>query len=407
VDEWPGECVDSQTQCLSRRGWLGSDELQEGDEILTFDLETETTRWATVQRVHRYTEAPYRVWSHRSFAAAVTDNHRWAVRLRPNGSGFPRPYRMTATTEWRSGDEIPRSAPCSDQPVEPKWDDDFVELVAWVACEGYYRPPTRRGNGIVVSQKTHMARVKALMERLGVAPGFLKTDGAWSWEISGSLAADVRQLAPNRAPVIWWLTSLTRRQLLLFLGTCELADGHLVPASGNRKGRRMFSQKLGPILDSWLAATALAGVAVKRHKRGEVESWTVGRSNAVEVRHLQAGPYLSGPVWCPQTEVGTFVARRDGSVFITGNSGGPGAAAPGVLAEQLALGLPQLQRTDHPRDSASAVTTSSASAKAKPTTTTTTTTTTAATTTTTAPPWASPGTRSSTPPAMSWSTQGR
>jgi hypothetical protein len=320
VDEWPGECVDEQTQCLSRRGWLGPAELQEGDEILTFDLETEMTRWATVQKVHRYAEAPYRLWSQRGFAVAVTDNHRWPVRLRPNGAGFPRPFRMTTTSQWRTGDEFLRAAPCADQPGEPKWDDDFVELVAWVACEGYYRPPTRRGHGIVVTQKVCMDRVKALMSRLGVAPGFLKTDGAWSWELSGSLAAEVRRVAPGRAPAVWWLASLTRRQLLLFLEVCELADGHLVLAADSRKPRRMFGQKPGAILDAWLAAAALAGVAISRARSGEVENWTVDRTNRVEVRRLQPSPYLVGPVWCPQTEVGTFVARRGGSIFITGNS---------------------------------------------------------------------------------------
>lgn len=324
IDEWEGECVDAETQCLTRTGWKSGDELLEGEEILTFDTETETTRWAVVERVHRYTSKPYRIWGVRGFQVAATDNHRWPVRMRPNGSGFPRPFRMTTTAEWRSGDEILRAAPCSDLPTEPKWDDDLVELVAWVITEGHYRPSTRRGNGVVVSQKVHLDRVAELMARMGVAGGHLKQDGTHTWELSGDLARQVREIAPARATRVDWLASLTQRQLRLFLDVCTLADGCTTDQAG-RQSRDTLGQKTGAILDGWLAAAALAGQPVSRAAQGsgsggDVETWTLRRSGSLEVRQLRPSVYMTGPVWCPQTEVGTFIARRGGSIFITGNS---------------------------------------------------------------------------------------
>lgn len=325
IDEWEGECVDYETECLTLDGWKSGHDLREGDSLLTFDIETEQTRWAVVEKVHRHASAPYRIWSQRGFAVAVTDNHRWPVRLRANGSGFSRPFRMTTTSEWRSGDELIRSASCSDLPTDPKWEDDFVELIGWVMSEGYYRPETRRGNGVCVPQKVHRQRVSDLMERLGVAPGYIDKIGCQHWEITGELARQVREVAPGRAPRSDWLRSLTLRQLRLILDVCVLADGCTTSAFGNRKSRDVFTQKTGPILDSWLVACSLAGHPVSRARfgagsGGDVETWTMRGSNSVEIRNLESGLYVTGPVWCPQTEVGTFVARRGGAVFITGNS---------------------------------------------------------------------------------------
>jgi hypothetical protein len=320
-DEWPGECVDMNTFCLSERGWLTGDELREGDRILTFEMERETTRWAEVQAVHRYPAKKYRVWSHAGFSAAVTDNHRWPVRCRPNGIETPKPFRFTTTADWGNGDEFLRAAPCDQLPGEARVDNDFVELVAWVAAEGHYRPEHRRGNGIVVSQKTEKIRVAELMERFSVSPGYEKSDGCHVWEISGDLAARIREIAPDRAPSIRFLMGLTQAQLELFLEVFVLADGNEATCEG-REPRISFSQKTGPILDSVLAAASLAGVAVSRSNNQfcDVEIWTLRRSNRVEVRRLKPSEYETGRVWCPQTSMGTFVARRGASIFITGNS---------------------------------------------------------------------------------------
>lgn len=331
IDRWAGGCVDADTTCLSRRGWLGPDDLTEGDEILAFDIKTETTKWATVERVHDYPMAPYRIWSNRGFACGVTDNHRWAIRTRPTGSMWRRHYHMKRTDAWTGAEEFPRAAPSSALPTEAVFDDDLVELVAWVICEGHYRKPGKRMKPplpICLYQKTHLERVAALMTRFGVtAPSIDRRGGCRSWWISGPLAGQLRDIAPDRVPRQDWLEALTLDQLQLFLNVCELADGSTTAAAGNRQGRSTFTQKTGPILDAWLTACALAGQPVSRKASGggsggDCEEWCRRRSSGnVSVRKLRPGRVLArGRVWCPQTAVGTFIARRQGSVFITGNS---------------------------------------------------------------------------------------
>src|SRR5688572_17952856 len=95
IDEWPGECVDYETECLSLRGWLRGDELGPGDRILTFDTDANSTRWAEVDRVHQHAIGAYREWSQRGFSLAVTDNHRWVVTNR----NLPGRYDLVTTRE--------------------------------------------------------------------------------------------------------------------------------------------------------------------------------------------------------------------------------------------------------------------------------------------------------------------
>lgn len=69
-------------------------------------------------------------------------------------------------------------------------------------------------------------------------------------------------------------------------------------------------------------ACALAGIATSRAKTSDTgcETWTLRSSRHSDVRFIKPGPYQTGWVWCPTTEMGTFVARRGGMIFITGNS---------------------------------------------------------------------------------------
>ncbi len=68
-----------------------------------------------------------------------------------------------------------------------------------------------------------------------------------------------------------------------------------------------------------------------------VETWTLRTGNLMQVRSdkgLRPGPYIYGPVWCPQTDMHTFVARRNGTVFVTGNSYSGTSVLAGVKVGQ-------------------------------------------------------------------------
>lgn len=333
LDSWPGGCVDYETQCLSHKGWVNANELEVGDEILTFDVETDTTKWAIVEHVHQY-NMPYRVWSDSTFAAAVTDNHKWPVRSRGIHNKIKptedKKYQLVETNNLRSSHQFPLAYPSSDLISEEfeTWDDNLVKLVAWVCSEGWYKPISiKAGTSIGLCQRKYVAEIEELVAYFGIAHGSLNLeDGCRVWYISGNLAKQIREIAPDKAPDLDWLRSLSLRQVNLFIDTFLLGDGSSTLAEGNRQGRTVLHQNEGNILDSILAACAMAGRPVSRKSAGKgtngmCESWTLRRSrNTKDWRKLNPSLYIQGDVWCPQTKYGTFVAKRGKNVFITGNS---------------------------------------------------------------------------------------
>lgn len=320
VDEWEGECVDMETQCLSKRGWLNGQELRIGDEILTYDIESGGLRWMPVEKVHCYKNKKYRIWSNsKGFEKAVTDNHKWLVANRNTGLGV----HLRGTVDLRNVDAILLAAKSLEQPRIPTVNDNFVELMAWTLTEGSYRPNTRRGNGVIISQKKYMGEVSEVVAGFTSIKGSLNSQGCRAWELSGDIARQLRETAPNRAPKIEWFLQLTQRQLELFIETCIKGDGSIVEASGNRQERLMFHQLPNDKLDSFLIACVLAGKSLGRSRVDSItgcESWTLKKATLRETRKLVPSDYIDGEVWCPQTSAGTFVAKRGGNIFLTGNS---------------------------------------------------------------------------------------
>ena len=118
-----------------------------------------------------------------------------------------------------------------------------------------------------------------------------------------------------------FLSNLTRAQLQLFLDACIDGDGH-------RRGNGWtIVQKSKPCLESIAYAAVLLGLPIQhcnvlaKYKGLPYHSYSITK---------QAKPHLSftqrkivsysGIVWCPTTDTGTWLARREGKIYFTGNS---------------------------------------------------------------------------------------
>jgi predicted nucleic acid-binding Zn ribbon protein len=146
----------------------------------------------------------------------------------------------------------------------------------------------------------------------------------------------VQSLAPNRVPSHGFLMSLTRAQLLLFIETSMLGDGYdkICWYSPNGIPRvRQHKQELGqkdPIAaDAFQFACILAGIATSTSTSPVMPKYGYGMTtvalkksrNFKPANGIRTNVTLEGDVWCPTTANGTWLARRRGKVYFTGNSG--------------------------------------------------------------------------------------
>ncbi|MGW5876483.1 hypothetical protein ACWFMI_08020 [Nocardiopsis terrae] len=261
-----GYCVDEETEVLTENGWRSFRRVRAGDTALTLDHTTGTSQWQPIQAVNVFpaTERTLIRLEGRSHSSLTTPHHRWPVERAPHpghDTEHP-PGEHWATTETLTARDLIRTAaPCDHLTDEPKWPHTLVEEVAR-AWAGRTRPSPR--------PREHL------------------TEGV-----------------PHHA----FLRALTREQLDLLLRIA--APEGSVPDRASAEALQF--------------AAVLAGRAAHLHH--DEHGWAVAPDHRalLPINRDQDGPTLreepyGGHIWCPTTPNGTWLARRRGTVYFTGNS---------------------------------------------------------------------------------------
>lgn len=357
--DWNQEawCVDSETEILSQRGWLNHAEVVPGDLVYTLDHATGTAAWEAVLDVASFdlVNAPMLSMEMKGHSSLTTMAHRWPVlrtgyappseRVPGKSNRLPRSRQWATSETLYAEDQLITAAPARDLPTEAKHSDAFVELVAWFWTEGSIRtsrtnPSIRIGQSVAVNP-TYCARIESALTavygvpvdashpgRVVAAPGWrisrdgdsetTGTTGVRIFSLNVAASAPLLAAAPGRV-VSWdFLRELTLSQLLLFLDVSIQADGHI------QRVTPVLTQKSRPMLESYLFACTLAGKTPHIWRDGTTNRWNSSRSDRATVsprssRTRAVVPY-TGLVWCPVTPSSTWMARRNGTVWFTGNT---------------------------------------------------------------------------------------
>ena len=338
-------CADEDTQILTATGWKTVDELRAGDEALTLNHGTGLTEWQPVSEVCVFPARSREMLSMegREHSSLTTLNHRWPAEYRISRRGTYGRRWVTSETIG-AGDRIPVAGYSADLPSEPKWSDSLVETVAWFWTEGcILNRKGRASRAVSISQSAvtsdgNVARIRAALTALFGPALADKTMShrvpRWNEHLSGrnviftlnSVAGDVlTEHAPGKVVTTRFLRSLTSAQLDLFIKVSLLADNN---------GPRRLAQKNPAAAEAFALACILAGHGVSI--RPGSESYLGYRMTNVRMlskRHIY--PQESkrerssfrvrrvqhdGRVWCPRTPNQTWMARRNGTVYFTGNS---------------------------------------------------------------------------------------
>ena len=339
-------CADSETEILTERGFLSVDDLEVGDIALTLNHETGVSEWQPVEGVAIFdveNEPMASMWS-KTHSSLTTLNHRWPVLRKGD------PVWTTSET-MRKQDRIFASVPSGDRPIEAKYDDALVELVAWYWTEGNREKPTSKFLKLTQKKVPGKERIRnALWKHYGPPyeqSHYRPKDGsanAWiessdpqrpgtsTFRVAAPYGLDILDHIDDHAPKTEFLLSLTQEQLKLFVEVSLMADGVNSELEG-KKGQRDLSQKSRHNAEQWQLVCILAGIPA--HMRPRVRNDKDGRKNPHETNwvvnlgvkdqltpkqwHYEIVEY-TGRVWCPVTANQSWLARRNGKVCYTGNS---------------------------------------------------------------------------------------
>ena len=337
-------CVDEATEILTQRGWLKHHEIEPDDLALSIDPATEQIEWSPVESVHRFPFAGYmNRWKSTRFDALTTDDHRWLARgcgmvgghwtLRDGGEA------RTHFTTTKAAQEMTakRLVAGGGTPVAPllasHFEDQFVELVGWYVTEG---SRYRYGQSISIAQSESanadkcrkiQSLVRHFSARGATATACAANDNGWGeirqFYFGKGIGGVVQDAAPDKQLTPEFLLSLDQRQLQLLFDTLIDADGHRTVSAGTE----IFAQKDPGRCDGFQMLAAMLGRRTGSHAcfnkkyRETYYNVTAYRSPHVTVCRLgRSREWYEGVVWCPKTKHGTWMARRNGFTYWTGNT---------------------------------------------------------------------------------------
>lgn len=334
---WIYGCLTADAEILTEQGWKLGVEVQTGERVAQWDHATGSVSLAPVEQTYRAPwDGPMRVLRNADTDQVLTPNHRVYHR--------PRQCRMTngRRNVWYDGPwQVAEAGDLStwnpvQLPLAGEHDGpgiggaDYAALLGWVWTEGGFDDS---GTGVRIYQSSvnadKIAEIAALMDRLGTHKRYERereykgrTYTETTWFFTGELAEAVRRDLPGKRPtydLLWRMTGAEKRAML---------DAALLGDGSRCNGVWQFYQQHEDDLVWLQTLLALIGrsgkVGMRPNRPGGSLYLRNGGSTELQARHLRhAREDYTGEVWCVKVPTGAFVARRNGRVFITGNSGFP------------------------------------------------------------------------------------
>ncbi|SDY13438.1 ribonucleoside-triphosphate reductase [Allochromatium warmingii] len=318
---WGTQCVDAETECLTEHGWKRYDQIQPGEKIATFDYRNNRLEYLEPLAITAYDfDGDMYVLRNRTQEQWITPRHK-VVRKVFNSDNHWVLEEIEQVAALKSPVIIPNAWETSS---ESEIDDKLVMLLAWIVAEGHVDVSNGQARIHLLSSlgnAEHAAEIEWLLHELGL-----------SWDRHERTGTDanapiyrygLRQDASEfvlgyleRKCVPDMIRTLSARQIRLFLETYIKGDGHI-----EENGHARIDTKDRDTLDALQELCALAGYGSTIHTRKDsgVHVLNIVRNRETYIQLIERKPY-QGKVWCPTTRNGTFVARRRGKTFITGNT---------------------------------------------------------------------------------------
>lgn len=318
-------CVDAETEALTTTGWKRHDELQAGDVLYGVATSGPTTllRTAPVLAVNRYqvVDEPMVSIEGRSTSQMMTANHTVVLqnaRRRPRADELQPHDRLLQVARWGAGfGTYGQSGTAADK----RRVRGRAALLGWFLAEGWIE-----GRSVLIGQKDDRPALERAMDDSGFAwrARTPRPDGLVTYVVETEGSAWLLDQAPGKVPDHALLQSWSRKALTALWDAFMAGDGYFGKRSDRTGGEVVIrlTQNPGSRLDFIQALALRLGYRTVATPNNDTMSVSISRYRSFELSaQSMTTVQYTGTVWCPTTELGTFVARRRGRVFITGNSG--------------------------------------------------------------------------------------
>ena len=340
---WRSYCVDTETEALTQRGWLNIDQITENDIILSYD--EGDLKWSKIKSIFRddYDGNMFKL-SIQGMDALVTPRHKF---ITDNGLKEV-DYLIKKDRLILTGNSV------NDTKSSLIYTNEFVELIGWILTEGNIyidKNSNRNYKRISISQNEgeFADRIRSCLNAIGYTYGETHRKQKSKININFILSKEfydkIIEVVPDKILTMNFILQLTQHQREILINTMVDGDGWR-----RRKNNMGYCQKDKSHVDTFLALCTISGYRVSHKKRDIISygkpteiydmNFFSKRRNVVLVDNInfhgandkklvgknkifnpnEPTVYYNGKVWCPETEYGSFMARRNGCIYLTGNT---------------------------------------------------------------------------------------
>jgi DNA modification methylase len=329
IDWINGQCVDQDTKILTQNGWKSYKTINKKDKVATWNHITNEIKLQKINAIHIM---PYKgdmvVFKNHNTNQLVTPNHRiykqhW-IRTQINGN---RKGEFEPWTIMEAG-AINRYLPIK-LPIAAKYNGSGIgkwqtRLLAWVWTEGGF---DLSGIGVRIYQSNvNPKNIKRIRNTLNNTVEYYSEytrereyEGRkyieHSWFFTGPWAEYIRVRLPNKHPTWNLLWQMSFQERKTFIKTAMHGDGCWSSLQFFQKNRRDLKW-----FQTLLHTTNMQGM-IGGHSRKDCISLHNNPTTMLVSKTLKNHKqFYDGMVWCVSVDNGAFLAKRNGQIFITGNS---------------------------------------------------------------------------------------
>ena len=347
---WLYGCLSNDTEILTSDGWKNSETIKINDEIYSLDLEKDIIIKNKCLNVFKYNyEGEMVNLKNDNTNQLLTPNHHCIVRDKIK-TQIKGKIQYNTHDYWNYKDAWQIRSQTVKLPLAGNYDGKleignlFAELLGWIISEGTYLKDT---NAIMITQSSinqkYVERIRYILGKLHIKYNEYSRERIYKNKIyieydfyigkqAEKTVDKIKELIPNKK-LNWDLLELSLSNKEFLIKGLLQGDG---AKCDNTLGFSAFYQKDMEQLQVFQALLHLTGKQGWINKKKYSCSIHNNPITELQGKHFKDRfvKYNGKFVWCIETEKGNFIAKRDGKIFITGNSGFPKSMNIGLAIDK-------------------------------------------------------------------------
>jgi len=335
---WVAWCVDENTEILTKNGWKKYNEIKIGEEVLTLNLSDPISKKLEYNKLKKINIFDYEGYMLRikntSLDMLLTPDHKM-IYFRSDSyykSGVS-PFFTKKAEKFTHG-QIPVAGFYEGTNyVYP----ELARIAGWVLSDGSFsRGRGKKVCGAIITQSKHNDKLeKALRDaKISTTKKLLHkkgekyywgsgnkeyneyTDDLYGYYIRAKHMKKILELiTPRKRLTQKMMEAQHDARIALFEG---LWGGDGIKQTSTKESFKICTMNGYDFEEQIIELALKSGRHAYLNKKWGYVNVSIFNSRWVEPKYIKKQHY-KGKVWCPTTENGTWVARRNGIPFITGN----------------------------------------------------------------------------------------